>query len=124
MSSGINSGSRIKPNGASNNAFISSLGSTGVVRGGSWGQMGEGKYPELVETKMGHQQRQLTAQFKLETVLETRRGETPIVPTCGERQVTDWLVYTWRPELPEKAPRRGETQQTAATVQNDQAERL
>ena len=42
---------------------------------------------------MARKQRQFTAQFKLETVLEVRKGEKPIAQICRERQVTDSLVY-------------------------------
>src|SRR5512133_2994253 len=73
---------------------------------------------------MAHKQRQFTAQFKLETVLETVRGEKPIAQICRERQLTDSLVYKWRQEFLEKAPGLFETKQTAAAVQNDQAERI
>ncbi len=73
---------------------------------------------------MARKQRQFTAQFKLETVLETLRGEKPIAQICRERQLTDSLVYKWRQEFLEKAPGLFETKQTAATVQNDQAERI
>ncbi len=73
---------------------------------------------------MARKQRQLSAQFKLETVLEVLRGEKPIAQICRERQVTDSLVYKWRQAFLEKAPGLFETKQTAATVQNDQAERI
>ena len=42
---------------------------------------------------MAGKPRQFTAQFKLETVLETLRGEKPIAQICRERQLTDSLVY-------------------------------
>jgi len=73
---------------------------------------------------MARKQRQFTAQFKFETVVETLRGEKPIAQVCRERQVTDSLVYKWRQEFLEKAPGSFESKQTAATVQNDQAERI
>ncbi len=73
---------------------------------------------------MAHKQRQFTAQFKLDTVLETLRGEKPIAHICRERQLTDSLVYTWRQEFLEKAPGLFETKHSAAAVQNDQAERI
>ncbi len=73
---------------------------------------------------MAHKQRQFTAEFKLDTVLETLRGEKPIAQICRERQLTDSLVYKWRQEFLEKAPGIFETKQTAATVRNDQAERI
>ncbi len=53
---------------------------------------------------MARKQRQFMAQFKLETVLETLRGEKPIAQICRERAVTDSLVYKWRGEFLEKAP--------------------
>jgi transposase-like protein len=53
---------------------------------------------------MARKQRQFTAQFKLETVLEVLKGEKPIAQICRERQVTDSLVYKWRQEFVEKAP--------------------
>lgn len=77
-----------------------------------------------MEAKRAHKQRQITAQFKLETVLETLRGEKPIAQICRERQLTDALVYKWRREFQEQAPGSFETKQTAATVENDQAERI
>lgn len=52
---------------------------------------------------MARKQRQFTAQFKLETVLEVLRGERPIAQICRERAVTDSLVYKWRGEFLEKA---------------------
>lgn len=73
---------------------------------------------------MARKQRQFSAHFKLETVLETLRGEKPIAQLCRERQLTDSSVYTWRQEFMEKAPGLFETKQTAATVHNDQAERI
>jgi transposase-like protein len=53
---------------------------------------------------MARKQRQFSAQFKLETVLEVLKGEKPIAQICRERQVTDSLVYKWRGEFLEKAP--------------------
>ena len=53
---------------------------------------------------MARKQRQFTAQFKLETVMEVLRGEKPIAQICRERAVTDSLVYKWRSEFLEKAP--------------------
>jgi transposase len=52
---------------------------------------------------MVRKQRQFSAQFKLETVLETRKGEKAMAQICRERQVTDSLVYKWRQEFQEKA---------------------
>jgi transposase-like protein len=60
---------------------------------------------------MTRKQRQFTAQFKRAQI-------------CRERQLTDSQVYTWRQEFLEKAPNLFETKQTAAIVQNDQAERI
>ena len=42
---------------------------------------------------MTRKQRQYTAQFKLETVMEVLKGEKPIAQICRERSVTDSLVY-------------------------------
>ena len=56
--------------------------------------------------------------------MEPLRGEQPIAQICRERQVTDSLVDKWRQEFLGKAPGLFETKQTAATVQNDQAERI
>lgn len=52
---------------------------------------------------MARKQRQFSAQFKLETVLEILRGEKPVAQICRERQVTDGLVYKWRQEFNERA---------------------
>jgi transposase-like protein len=52
---------------------------------------------------MARKQRQFTAQFKLETVLEILRGEKSVAQICRERQVTDGLVYKWRQEFNERA---------------------
>lgn len=52
---------------------------------------------------MARKQRQFTAQFKLETVMEVLRGEKPIAQICRERAVNDSLVYKWRGEFLEKA---------------------
>ena len=49
-------------------------------------------------------QRQFTAQFKLETVMEVLKGEKPIAQICRDRDVTDSLVYKWRGEFLDKAP--------------------
>lgn len=53
---------------------------------------------------MARKQRQMTAQFKRETVLEVLRGEKPIAQLCREREVTDSLFYKWRGEFLDKAP--------------------
>ena len=53
---------------------------------------------------MARKQRQFTAQFKRETVMEVLRGEKRIAQICRERAVTDSLEYTWRSEFVEKAP--------------------
>lgn len=42
---------------------------------------------------MARKQRQLTAQFKLETVLEVLRGEKSALHICRGRDLTDSLVY-------------------------------
>ena len=73
---------------------------------------------------MTRKQRQFSAQFKFETVMETLRGEKPIAQVRRERQVTDSLVYKWRQEFLEKAPGLFETKQAAANAQNDQTERI
>src|SRR5512139_2261159 len=73
---------------------------------------------------MTRKQRQFSAQFKFETVVETLRGEKPIAQICRERHLTDSLVHKWRQEFLEKAPGVFETKQTAATAQNDPAERI
>jgi len=73
---------------------------------------------------MARKQRQFTAQFKLETVLEVLRGEKPIAQICRDRQVTDSLVYKWRQEFLDKAPNLFENKQTAASTQARQAERI
>jgi transposase len=73
---------------------------------------------------MARKQRQYSAQFKLETVMETLRGEKPIAQVCRDRQVTDSLVYKWRQEFLEKAPSVFESKQMAASTHNDQAERI
>jgi len=73
---------------------------------------------------MARKQRQFSAQFKLDTVLEVLRGEKAIAQICRERQVTDWLVYKWRQEFLEKAPGLFQGKQTATSVQSDQAERI
>lgn len=48
--------------------------------------------------------RELSAQFKLETVLEGLRGEKSITQICRERDITDSLYYKWRDEFMESAP--------------------
>ena len=73
---------------------------------------------------MTRKQRQFSTQFKFETVMEVLRGEKPIAQICRDRDVTDSLVYKWRGEFLEKAPGLFESKQTAATVHNDQAERI
>ena len=73
---------------------------------------------------MARKQRQFTAQFKLETVLEVLRQEKPIAQICRDRQVTDSLVYKWRQEFSEKAASLFESKHTAASTQADQAERI
>src|SRR5437016_6270880 len=73
---------------------------------------------------MVRNQRQFSAQFKFETVMDTVRGEKAIAHICREREVTDSLVYKWRQEFLEKAPGLFENKQTTAAQQNDQAERI
>ena len=68
-------------------------------------------------------QRQFTAEFKLDTVMEALRGEKPIAQICQERDITDSLVYKWRQEFLEKAPGIVEGKQ-AASQHNAQAERI
>ena len=48
--------------------------------------------------------REFSAQFKLETVLEGRRGEKSVAQLCRERDVTDSLYDKWRDEFMESAP--------------------
>jgi|SRR5664279_1723348 len=73
---------------------------------------------------MARKQRQYSAQFKLETVMEVLRGEKPIAQICRDRQLTDSLVYKWRQEFLEKASSVFESKQMAASTQNEQAERI
>ncbi len=73
---------------------------------------------------MARKQRQFTAEFKFEIVMEVLRGEKPIAQICRERQVTDSLVYKWRQEFLEKAPGLFESKQTAASTRSDQGERI
>jgi transposase len=68
-------------------------------------------------------QRQFTAEFKLDTVMEVLRGEKPIAQICRERDITDSLVYKWRQEFLEKAPGIFEGKQ-APSQHNEQAERI
>ena len=68
-------------------------------------------------------QRQITAEFKLDTVMEVLRGAKPIAQICRERDITDSLVYKWRQEFLEKAPGIFEGKQ-AANQHNEQAERI
>lgn len=68
-------------------------------------------------------QRQFTAEFKLDTVMEVLRGEKPIAQICRERDTTDSLVYKWRQEFVEKAPGIFEGKQ-AASQHNEQTERI
>jgi hypothetical protein len=51
-------------------------------------------------------------------------ARSPIAQICREWQLTDSLVDQGRQEFLEKAPDIFETKQTAATMQNDQAERI
>lgn len=52
---------------------------------------------------MRRQRRRLSAQFKLETVLEGLRGEKPIDQMCRERNITDSLYYKWRDQFTQQA---------------------
>ena len=72
---------------------------------------------------MGRQQRQMTAEFKIETVKEILGGQKPIAQLCGERQVTDWLVYKWRQEFLAKAPRVFENK-AQGNQHNEQMEKM
>ena len=49
---------------------------------------------------MARKQRQFTAQFKSETVMDMLRGEKRIAQICRERQLTDSLVAIPRYRLP------------------------
>src|SRR5262245_52928886 len=69
------------------------------------------------------QQRQFTADFKLDTVIEVLRGEKAIAQICRERDITDSLVYKWRQEFVEKAPGIFEGKQ-GSSQHNQQAERI
>ena len=40
--------------------------------------------------------RAFTANFKLDTVIESFRGEKSISHICRERKITDSLYYKWR----------------------------
>lgn len=48
--------------------------------------------------------RALSAQFKLETVLEGLRGEKRVAQLCRDRDITDSLYYKGRDEFMENAP--------------------
>jgi transposase-like protein len=75
---------------------------------------------------MARKQRQFTAQFKLETVIEVLRGEKPIAQICREREVTDSLVYKWRGEFLDKAPGifEGKITSNQATAANERIAEL
>jgi transposase len=73
---------------------------------------------------MGRKQRQFSAQFKLDTVMEMLRGEKSTAQICRERELTDSLVYKWKQEFLDKAPGLFENKQVAASVQDEQAERI
>jgi transposase len=60
---------------------------------------------------MARKQRQFSAQFKFETVMEVLRGEKPTAQVCRERDITDSLVYKWKQEFLDKAPGLFESKQ-------------
>jgi transposase-like protein len=68
-------------------------------------------------------QRQFTAQFKLETVMEVLKGEKPIAQIGREREVTDSLVYKWRGEFLDKALGSFEGRVTSSQT-NESGERI
>jgi len=71
---------------------------------------------------MARKQRQYSAQFKFETVMEVLRGEKPIAQICRERGVTDSLVYKWRSDFLSKAPEIFE--RAKGSERNELAERV
>ncbi len=73
---------------------------------------------------MARKQRQFTAQFKLETVMEVLRGEKSTAQICRERDLTDSPVYKWKQAFPGKAPGLFETTQAAASGRDEQAQRI
>lgn len=73
---------------------------------------------------MARQQRQFSAQFKFETVMEVLRGEKPTAQVCRERDITDSLVYKWKQEFLDKAPGLFESKQAASSTRDEQAERI
>lgn len=52
---------------------------------------------------MSKKQRQYSAEFKLDTVLEGLRNEKPIAQICRERGIRDSLYYKWRDAFKERA---------------------
>ncbi len=54
---------------------------------------------------MSKKQRQYSAEFKLDTVLEGLRGDKPIAQICRERGIRDSLYYKWRDQFKEQAPK-------------------
>lgn len=52
---------------------------------------------------MSKQRRNITAQFKLETVLDGLRGEKTVAQICRERDITESLYYKWRDTFFERA---------------------
>ncbi len=73
---------------------------------------------------MARKQRQFTAQFKLETVIEMLRGEKSTAQICRERNLADSLVYKWKQEFLDKAPGIFESKQTTSNNRDEQAERI
>ena len=73
---------------------------------------------------MARKQRQFTAEFKLETVMEVFKGEKPIAQICRERDVTDSLVYKWRSEFLEKAPGIFAGKVSSSPSSNESQERI
>lgn len=53
---------------------------------------------------MSKKQRQYSAEFKLDTVLEGLRGDKPIAQLCRERGIRDTLYYKWREQFQAQAP--------------------
>ena len=73
---------------------------------------------------MARKQRQFTAQFKFETVMEVLRGEKTTAQICRERELTDSLVYKWKQEFLDKAPGLFESKQTASSARDEPGERI
>ena len=75
---------------------------------------------------MSKKQRQYSAEFKLDTVLEGLRGEKPIAQICRERGIRDSLYYKWRDQFKEQAPkifgRQDQSDQAASELEGRVAE--